>query len=60
MTCRSLIPFAALALAVFLGAGHAAAQEPKTGPLTPTPSREVKRIPAEKAPEPKPAAPQHF
>jgi hypothetical protein len=52
MTRKSLIPFAALALAVFLGAGHAAAQEPKTGPLTPPPSREVKRIPAEKAPEP--------
>ncbi len=53
MNRRGLIPAAALALAGFLfgGAGRAPAQEPKTGPLTPPPSREVVRIPAEKAPE---------
>ena len=53
MTRKALIPTAALALAGFLsgGAGRALAQEPKTGPLTPPPSREVIRIPAEKAPE---------
>lgn len=53
MNRKSLIPVAAFVLAGILWgiAGHALAQEPKTGPLTPPPSRDVVRIPAEKSAE---------
>ena len=48
------IKISAAAFMLLLTAGWAGAQEPKQGPITPPPSREVRRIPAETTPEPPP------